>query len=140
MNATRDWGADRGGGGSGSGRKARGLWLGAAATAKDDAGRSPGMSPCNTRRKITFARLATCVLNVERARRKTVSLYTSIPKGRVQCGVVTIQTVMCLPQGFQAQPVNIESYRKECYFLSRCSRLVVEAVIDLGHLKHCYVM
>jgi len=93
MNASRDWGADRGGAGSGSGRKARGLWLGAAATAKDDAEPSPGMSPCNSRRKITFARLATCVLNVERARRKTVSLYTSIPKGKAKCRVSCDQLI-----------------------------------------------
>jgi len=61
-----------GGGRPGSGRRARGLWLGAAKTGADGA-LSPGTTQCNPRRKITFARLATCVLNVERARRKTVS-------------------------------------------------------------------
>ena len=71
MNATRDGGP--GGAGGGSGRRAHGLWLGAAATV-DKSGQSPETTSCNPRRKITFARLATCVLNVERARRKTVSL------------------------------------------------------------------
>jgi len=65
-------GTGAGGVGGGSGRRARGLWLGSAATV-DDGGLSPESTPSNPRRKITFARLATCVLNVERARRKTVS-------------------------------------------------------------------
>jgi len=60
---------------SGSGRRARGLWLGSTAVSANDGGLSPEATPTNPRRKITFARLATCVLNVERARRKTVSLY-----------------------------------------------------------------
>ena len=72
MDATRDGSAD---GGVSGGRRARGLWLGGAAGTANDDELSPETAPSNPRRKITFARLATCVLNVERTRRKTVSFF-----------------------------------------------------------------
>jgi len=76
MDASRDGGSDAAGGGGvgfgGGGRRARGLWLGTARSTTDG-GITPGTAACKPRRKITFARLATCVLNVERTRRKTVS-------------------------------------------------------------------
>jgi len=82
MNANREGGADASDAAAGSsGRRARGLWLGANSTAKTDGGGPPqgtAAPPSNPRRKITFARLATCVLNVERTRRKTVGFYPEL--------------------------------------------------------------